>query len=69
MKIEERGGALRAEVAPPGAHSGLAAHPTPRRSARLVESPCDLAAFTLFILCVVIPTIAWAWLLILVATS
>jgi hypothetical protein len=39
------------------------------RSARLVESPSDLAAFTLFVLCIVIPTIAWAWLLILVATS
>ena len=55
--------------AAPGAQLGLVAHPTPRRSARLVESPSDLAAYTLFVLCVVIPTIALAWVMIIVATS
>ena len=39
------------------------------RSARLVESPSDLAAFTLFVLCVVIPTIALCWLVIVVMAS
>jgi hypothetical protein len=68
--MNENEGRARLEARPaPGAQLGLAAHPTPRRRTRLVESPSDLAAFTLFVLCIVIPTIAWAWLLILVATS
>ena len=44
MKAEERGGALRAEVPPPGARLGLTDNLTPRR-ARLVESPDVVANY------------------------
>ena len=67
MKLLE--GRPSGKVGAPNTPGRSTAHNTTHRSARLVESPSDLAAFTLFVLCVVIPTIALCWVFIIVATS
>ena len=67
MNERERGPRLVAE-GPEHSRTRSTSYPTPSRT-RLVESPTDLAALGLFVLAVVVPTIAWAWLIILVVTS